>query len=747
MTWYSTGTVSIANGSYTVVGTGTDFVGNVQPGEEFRLPNSRFGEEIDAVISDTELRLKRQYLLTTVTDQPYAIAPIQGYPQRAYNALRSALTTINGYLDGPLAGIFPSGSISMPGLRFASDTGVGLRLVSTGVAALVAGGIDILTWSADGVGIIFKEYDTRAELVTDIAAGMSKQDGAVVTAAGLRYRFKATAGNPIADLPGLIPDHEIWVEHFGAVGDNSTVSHTQIQAAVDYAAVNGTVVLNKQGIGARVNMEAGAFRISESILILSSGVRLVGRGMGTTTIQQLDQTKDAIIIADGDPVDGTNDTQVSFSGIEDLSLYIANETHNDTLSGRGLVVLRALFNCHRVEIRGFRTNWDIRGCGEGSRIVDCTSLGTRGPGVSTQATGDAHVYVGAAETSAAGGGAQFGGRYWDNCVGLYMDNFQAKDPTSIKMAHCLKVGSIDGFYVNNSHLGFCAQSAIRIQSQEGLLNIINMFVDGSFIDIVDTTQWGIEIVEPDGYDPANGIETTTNNINFTDMRGNIAAKGYALVDAAKANNIRFDTFNLNTNGTTGPIYGYDIRDGNDIVVTNGNISSCPGGAYVRITSSDGANRVSVSNVHGRDYGGQGAAAAGMLVDRPHSGMIFENLRLLDTGGNPIEIDSVAASPRDYIVSNIVSDGSTDIASASSIPAPEWADMFTVTGTTTINGFDVDGTGRGQRNGRIITLVFADIVTVNATGNISLASPFTSVAGGSLTLRQFEGTWYEIGRSV
>ncbi|QBF31487.1 hypothetical protein [Thalassococcus sp. S3] len=123
--WYDTGSVDVTNGSTTVTGTGTAFVANVQPGEEFRLSGGQVGYEIIAVVSDTEITIKPAYLGSTQAAQDYVIVPVRGYPKRAYDALVSALATINGYINGALSGIFDPGDVGEPGISFSGDLNTG----------------------------------------------------------------------------------------------------------------------------------------------------------------------------------------------------------------------------------------------------------------------------------------------------------------------------------------------------------------------------------------------------------------------------------------------------------------------------------------------------------------------------------------------------------------------------------------------------------------------------------------------
>lgn len=113
---------------------------------------------------------------------------------------------------------------------------------------------------------------------------------------------------------------------------------------------------------------------------------------------------------------------------------------------------------------------------------------------------------------------------------------------------------------------------------------------------------------------------------------------------------------------------------------------------------------------------------------------------MDLRGN--SLGSVSDSSGSTLYSNCRTQDSTSIASTSTVTLPTNSEqVFTITGTTQINNISAT-TPR-----RVVTLVFADIVTVTDGGNKKLAGAFTSSADDTLTLF-FDGTnWVEICRSV
>ena len=84
MAQYRTGTVSVTNGSAAVVGTGTLWAAEVEPGDLFIIPDDGVVYEVASVTDNTHLSLSANFAGTTAAAAVYAIArdftPIQAYP-------------------------------------------------------------------------------------------------------------------------------------------------------------------------------------------------------------------------------------------------------------------------------------------------------------------------------------------------------------------------------------------------------------------------------------------------------------------------------------------------------------------------------------------------------------------------------------------------------------------------------------------------------------------------------------------
>ena len=98
MTWYKAGKISVQNGSKTVVGTGTLFIGNVKAG--FGLLGPDFAiYEIESIQSATELTLASVYRGVDAIDQAFGIWQTQGEIPELLQAATTLLNTFGAFRD------------------------------------------------------------------------------------------------------------------------------------------------------------------------------------------------------------------------------------------------------------------------------------------------------------------------------------------------------------------------------------------------------------------------------------------------------------------------------------------------------------------------------------------------------------------------------------------------------------------------------------------------------------------------
>lgn len=197
MAWYKTGTVTVTNGSPTITGAGTAWVANAKVGAGFKLPGGDT-YEITAVNSDTQITIAPAYLGSTQSGQAYAILPLVGFYQRAYDALEAAQAQWQSYLSGVLAGLFGSGTVGAPGLAFQAETNTGFFRKAAGQLGVAVQGVQRLLVSSTAFKIDVPVTGTAVQSsATDSTAGRLLTVGA--------FGLGPDAGPILTDLDGDTP--------------------------------------------------------------------------------------------------------------------------------------------------------------------------------------------------------------------------------------------------------------------------------------------------------------------------------------------------------------------------------------------------------------------------------------------------------------------------------------------------------------------------------------------------------------
>jgi hypothetical protein len=97
MPWYKAGTVSVAQNSNAVTGTGTSFIANSRVGDAFLGPDGRW-YEVTNIASDTAMAISPNYLGANAGAGTYALAPMQGYVKDSADALRALVNQFGAKL-------------------------------------------------------------------------------------------------------------------------------------------------------------------------------------------------------------------------------------------------------------------------------------------------------------------------------------------------------------------------------------------------------------------------------------------------------------------------------------------------------------------------------------------------------------------------------------------------------------------------------------------------------------------------
>lgn len=105
MPWYKTGTVSCAQNSNAVIGSGTSFIANSRVGDLFRGPDGA-SYEVTNVASDTAISISPAYQGVSVSAGGYALVPIQGYVKDSADALRALVNKFGTLAASPAINAF-----------------------------------------------------------------------------------------------------------------------------------------------------------------------------------------------------------------------------------------------------------------------------------------------------------------------------------------------------------------------------------------------------------------------------------------------------------------------------------------------------------------------------------------------------------------------------------------------------------------------------------------------------------------
>ncbi|MGR4892293.1 tail fiber domain-containing protein [Sphingopyxis sp. LARHCG72] len=152
MSWYAIGTVAVTNNNAAVVGTGTNWVANVQAGDIFWGPDGR-GYEVVSVNSNTSLTIGPVYAGATAGGQAYRITPTQGRVIVLTEGVNTLLTQFGGIRDGIGSGNFPDGTAAAPALRFGADADTGLYRPANDSLGIATGGAERVRLTSIGLGV------------------------------------------------------------------------------------------------------------------------------------------------------------------------------------------------------------------------------------------------------------------------------------------------------------------------------------------------------------------------------------------------------------------------------------------------------------------------------------------------------------------------------------------------------------------------------------------------------------------
>jgi hypothetical protein len=211
MPWTRSGTVSVAQNSTTVTGTGTDFAANTRVGDAFVGPDGR-QYEITNAASATVISILPAYAGPTLAAGNYAIVPIQGYNKATADALRQASLEVGDALDGMEESVAAAAASALAATA-ARDSAAGYRdSASTSAAAADDSEAQALSYRDAAQGYASTATTqagnagtarTAAEAARDLTLGY--RDNASASASAAAASAAAANGVGAGYIQGLIP--------------------------------------------------------------------------------------------------------------------------------------------------------------------------------------------------------------------------------------------------------------------------------------------------------------------------------------------------------------------------------------------------------------------------------------------------------------------------------------------------------------------------------------------------------------
>ena len=150
MSWYSTGNVSVTNGSTTVTGSETNFSVGAQIGEGFLAPDDKL-YEIATITSATVIVLADNYLGSTQTGQTYKIVPTQSLVADLAAEVTDLISDYATVKDNAGAGKHLDGTAANPAIKFIQDQDTGFYRVGANEIGVAVGGLNVASFGSTGL--------------------------------------------------------------------------------------------------------------------------------------------------------------------------------------------------------------------------------------------------------------------------------------------------------------------------------------------------------------------------------------------------------------------------------------------------------------------------------------------------------------------------------------------------------------------------------------------------------------------
>ena len=348
MAWYTTGTVTVTNGSATVSGSSTLWasVGILNPGDIFYGPDGKQYQTL-SIQSNTGLTLASNYLGSSASAQPYSIIPIGLLPSTLAQQVAAVLATANTSLASAV--LFTSGQ--------------SLTATQQGYACANIGALQ-----ASNVGYGYTSISVAGN--TNVTLTSSQAANQFITLTG------ALTGNIQVIVPSSPRLYFINNQTTGAYSVTIiTASGTGLVATQGYytgLGCDGTNVINP------MVLDVGAHAITGALTVTVGGAAITGNSTfaGTQTITSASASSFAV---------GLNGaTNPAFSVNSSTASQAAGLSVIGAVTG-GTVAITATDS-------GSNTNISINAKGSGTLALNNTATGAVSIGGNSMAAGSGLTY-------------------------------------------------------------------------------------------------------------------------------------------------------------------------------------------------------------------------------------------------------------------------------------------------------------------------------------------------------------------
>lgn len=195
---YSTGTVTVTNGSPTVTGSGTAWVGVLHAGWLMKLPDGQH-YTIATVDSATQVTLADNYQGSGASGAAYRAVPTGAVALDLQTSVDALISDYGDVKDNAGAGKFANGSNAEPSIRGASDQDTGINFNGTSNEMdFVTGGTRRGGFTSSGLEMNTPLIGTAAQAsAADATAGRLLKTGAAATVLAGGMESRCTAGGTV----------------------------------------------------------------------------------------------------------------------------------------------------------------------------------------------------------------------------------------------------------------------------------------------------------------------------------------------------------------------------------------------------------------------------------------------------------------------------------------------------------------------------------------------------------------------